>query len=66
MPDRKHHRSLSSRSVNVCGLDLWGRAVDAWMDEALAVPDVVWDGIIEDLNSDYEAYSNVSSMGRAA
>ncbi|MEV7251928.1 transcriptional regulator, partial [Streptomyces cyaneofuscatus] len=64
--DRKHQRDLSSRSVNVRDLDLWDRAVDAWMDDDLEELDAVWDEIIEDLGSDYDAYSNVSSIGWAA
>ncbi|MFJ3439470.1 transcriptional regulator [Streptomyces cyaneofuscatus] len=64
--DRKHQRDLSSRSVNVRDLGLWDRAVDAWMDDDLAELDAVWDEIIEDLGSDYDAYSHVSSIGWAA
>ncbi|MFE8979093.1 transcriptional regulator, partial [Streptomyces cyaneofuscatus] len=64
--DRRHQRDLSTRSVNVRDLDLWDRAVDAWMDDDLAELDAVWDEIIEDLGSDYDAYSHVSSIGWAA
>ncbi|MEV7297339.1 transcriptional regulator [Streptomyces microflavus] len=64
--DRKHQRDLSTRSVNVRDLGLWDRAVDAWMDDDLEELDAVWDEIIEDLGSDYDAYSNVSSIGWAA
>ncbi|MFJ8562452.1 transcriptional regulator [Streptomyces microflavus] len=64
--DRKHQRDLSTRSVNVRDLGLWDRAVDAWMDDDLEELDAVWDEIIEDLGSDYDAYSNVSSIVWAA
>ncbi|WP_399554239.1 transcriptional regulator (plasmid) [Streptomyces anulatus] len=62
--DRKHQRDLSSRSVNVRGV--WDRAVDAWMNDDLAELDAIWDDIIEDLGSDYDAYAYVSSIGWAA
>lgn len=62
--DRKHQHDLSTRSVNV--RDLWARAVDAWMDDDLEELDAVWDEIIEDLGSDYDTYSNLSSIGWAA
>lgn len=64
--DRKHQHDLSTRSVNVRDLGLWARAVDAWMDDDLEELDAVWDEIIEDLGSDYDTYSNLSSIGWAA
>ncbi|WP_329072208.1 transcriptional regulator [Streptomyces sp. NBC_01429] len=62
--DRKHRRDLSSRSVNVRGV--WDRAVDAWMNDDLEELDAVWDEILDDLGSDFDAYSYVSSIGWAA
>ncbi|WP_331722496.1 transcriptional regulator [Streptomyces anulatus] len=62
--DRKHQRDLSTRSISVRGV--WDRAVDAWMNDDLAELDAIWDDIIEDLGSDYDAYSHVSSIGWAA
>ncbi|MEU8701675.1 transcriptional regulator [Streptomyces sp. NPDC048680] len=62
--DGKYHRDLSSRSVNVRGV--WDRAVDAWMEDDVEELDAIWDEIIEDLGSDYDAYANVSSIGWAA
>ncbi|MFD6656144.1 transcriptional regulator [Streptomyces parvus] len=62
--DRKHQRDLSTRSISVRGI--WDRAVDAWMNDDLAELDAIWDSIIEDLGSDYDAYSHVSSIGWAA
>ncbi|MFJ4839313.1 transcriptional regulator [Streptomyces sp. NPDC088746] len=61
---RRHQRELASRSINVRGV--WDRAVDAWLEEDLAGLDAVWDQIIEDIGSEYDAYSNVSSIGWAA
>ncbi|WP_329214787.1 hypothetical protein OG257_36945 [Streptomyces sp. NBC_00683] len=55
---------VASRSINARGV--WGRAVDAWIEEDLAELDVIWDQIIEDIGSEYDAYSNVSSIGWAA
>lgn len=57
-------RDLSGRSINVRGV--WDRAVDAWMDDDVDELDAVWDIIIEDLGSDYDAYTYVSWVGWAA
>ncbi|MFD4693220.1 transcriptional regulator [Streptomyces sp. NPDC058463] len=62
--ERKHQRDVASRSINVRGV--WDRAVDAWLDEDLQELDAIWDQIIEDIGSEYDAYSNVSSIGWAA
>ncbi|MFJ9059968.1 transcriptional regulator [Streptomyces sp. NPDC102409] len=62
--DGRHQRDLSSRSISV--RDVWDRAVDAWMDDDVDELDAVWDIIIEDLGSDYDAYTYVSSVGWAA
>ncbi|MFE7759745.1 transcriptional regulator [Streptomyces sp. NPDC057429] len=59
-----HRRDLSSRSVSVRGV--WDRAVDAWIDDDVQELDAVWDEIIQDLGSDYDSYTNVSSIGWAA
>ncbi|MFJ3735214.1 hypothetical protein ACIPQC_32220 [[Kitasatospora] papulosa] len=55
---------MSSRSLNVRGV--WDRAVDAWTNDDYEELDAVWDDIIEDLGSEYDAYSNVCSIGWAA
>jgi hypothetical protein len=60
----KHQRDLSSRSISVRGV--WDRAVDAWIDDDVQELDAIWDDIIQDLGSDYDSYSNVSSIGWAA
>ncbi|GAA2955468.1 MULTISPECIES: transcriptional regulator [Streptomyces] len=62
--ERRHQRDVASRSISVRGV--WDRAVDAWLEEDLAELDSVWDQIIEDIGSEYDAYSNVSSIGWAA
>ncbi|MFI1227580.1 MULTISPECIES: transcriptional regulator [unclassified Streptomyces] len=62
--ERKYRRDLSSRSLNVRGV--WDRAVDAWLDGNVQELDAIWDEIIEELGSDYDGYSNVSSIGWAA
>ncbi|MEU0133917.1 transcriptional regulator [Streptomyces sp. NPDC006296] len=62
--DSRHRRDLAARSINVRGV--WDRAVDAWLDENVAELDAIWDEIIQDLGSQYDAYSNVSSIGWAA
>ncbi|MEU0002180.1 transcriptional regulator [Streptomyces microflavus] len=68
--DRKHQRGeglrrrLSTRDVNVRDLDLWDRAVDAWMDNDLGELDDVWQQICQDhLGTDWEAYAYVDSIG---
>ncbi|MFF4248888.1 transcriptional regulator [Streptomyces sp. NPDC001822] len=62
--ENKHQREVASRNINVRGV--WDRAVDAWIDDDLGELDAIWDEIIQDLGSDYDAYSNVSSIGWAA
>lgn len=56
--------TLSSRSVNVRGV--WGRAVDAWMDDDLDELDAVWGEVLDLIGSDHDGYSYVSSIGWAA
>ncbi|MFC9121674.1 hypothetical protein ACFTXO_18040 [Streptomyces sp. NPDC057067] len=62
--ESRHQRDLSSRSITVRGV--WDRAVDAWMNDDVDELDAVWGDIIEDLGSEYDAYSNVSSICWAA
>ncbi|MFJ8671999.1 transcriptional regulator [Streptomyces sp. NPDC093589] len=61
---RPHWRDLSTRTINVRGV--WDAAVDAWLAEDETALDAIWDDIITGLGSDYDAYSNVSSIGWAA
>ncbi|MFD8690726.1 hypothetical protein [Streptomyces sp. NPDC059651] len=62
--EQKYWRDLSSRSVSVRGV--WDRAVDAWMDDDVEELDAVWDEILDLIGSDYDGYSNVSSIGWSA
>ncbi|MFB8029484.1 MULTISPECIES: transcriptional regulator [unclassified Streptomyces] len=62
--ENKHQRDVASRNINVRGV--WDRAVDAWIDDDIEELDAIWDEIIQDLGSEYDAYSNVSSIGWAA
>ncbi|MFD7068935.1 transcriptional regulator [Streptomyces sp. NPDC059913] len=59
--EQKYRRDLSSRSISVRGV--WGRAVDAWTNDDLDELDAVWDEILDLIGSDYDGYSNVSSIG---
>ncbi|MGW2847445.1 transcriptional regulator [Streptomyces sp. NPDC001108] len=59
--EQKYRRDLSSRSVSVRGV--WDRAVDAWTNDDLDELDAVWDEILDLIGSDYDGYSNVSSIG---
>ncbi|MFH8411305.1 hypothetical protein ACH4FX_42065, partial [Streptomyces sp. NPDC018019] len=45
---------------------VWDAAVDAWLADDSDALDRIWDEIIPALGSDYDAYSNVSSVGWAA
>ncbi|WP_030639215.1 hypothetical protein [Streptomyces rimosus] len=45
---------------------VWDAAVDAWLADDAEALDRIWDDLITDLGSDYDAYSNVSSVGWAA
>ncbi|WP_329046703.1 transcriptional regulator [Streptomyces sp. NBC_01422] len=62
--ERRHQRDVAGRSINVRGV--WDRAVDAWLDEDLGELDAIWDEIIQDIGSEYDMYTNVSSIGWAA
>ncbi|MFI9228459.1 hypothetical protein [Streptomyces rimosus] len=44
----------------------WDAAVDAWPADDADALDRTWDELIPELGSDYDAYSNVSSIGWAA
>ncbi|MER5747971.1 transcriptional regulator [Streptomyces sp. NPDC002225] len=59
--EQKYRRDLSSRSISVRGV--WDRAVDAWTNDDLDELDAVWDEILDLIGSDYDGYSNVSSIG---
>ncbi|KJY27388.1 hypothetical protein VR45_34965, partial [Streptomyces sp. NRRL S-495] len=56
-------RDLQVRHVNV---RQWEEIVEAWAEGDLDTLDEWWDEIIQDLGSDYDAYSHVSSLGFSA
>jgi hypothetical protein len=56
-------RDVPVRRVTVRGHQIWDDIVDAWISEDAEILDVVWDEIITDIGSDYDAYSYVSSVG---
>ncbi|MEU2462476.1 MULTISPECIES: hypothetical protein [Streptomyces] len=45
---------------------VWGREADAWTNDDFDELDAVWSIVIEDLGSDYDTHSNVSSVGWTA
>lgn len=57
----RRQRDLSSRNISVRGV--WDRAVDAWIDDDVDELDAIWGDIIQDLGSEWDADSNVSSIG---
>jgi hypothetical protein len=62
--DEPRRRPIQVRSLTV--RDVWDDAVDAWINEDLDTLDIIWDEIITDLDSDYDAYSYVSAVGFGA
>ncbi|MEO3756383.1 transcriptional regulator [Streptomyces sp. B6B3] len=56
-------RELAVRRITVRGHRIWDDIIDAWIVENVELLDVIWDEIITDLGSDYDAYSYVSSVG---
>ncbi|WP_234445423.1 transcriptional regulator [Streptomyces rimosus] len=61
----RHQRDLATRRLSVRPR-FWDAAVDAWLADDADALDRTWDGLIPELGSDYDAYSNVSSIGWAA
>ncbi|AKH80845.1 hypothetical protein AA958_00175 [Streptomyces sp. CNQ-509] len=57
-------RDLSVRDINV--RRVWDDMVDAWRDGDEAALDGIWDTIISDLGSAYDAYSYVTAVGFGA
>jgi hypothetical protein len=62
--DPRHRRDLNTRHMSVRGV--WDAAVDAWVSDDTTTLDAIWDEIIADIGTDYDSYSNVSSVGWAA
>lgn len=59
-----HRRDLPVRHTTVRPR-VWDAAVDAWLDEDYEAMEAIWDEIIMDLDSGYDAYTNISSVGWA-
>ncbi|MEU1226152.1 hypothetical protein [Streptomyces sp. NPDC005828] len=57
--EAKYRRDLSTRTVTV--RYIWTDLVDAWAARDAHLVDEIWDDVISDLDSDYNAY--VSSVG---
>ncbi|MEU8763845.1 hypothetical protein [Streptomyces sp. NPDC048659] len=64
VPAERRRPTLSQRSITV--RYVWGDLVDAWAQQDAATVDEIWDDVISDLDSDYNAYSYVSSVGIGA
>jgi hypothetical protein len=61
----RHRRDLSVRRLTVRPRH-WDTAVDAWLADDEDTLDAVWDEVIQDLGSEYDSYSYVSSVGWSA
>jgi hypothetical protein len=61
----RHRRDLAVRRLTVRPRH-WDAAVDAWLADDEEGLDAVWDEVIHDLGSEYDAYSYVSSIGWSA
>ncbi|MFB6836200.1 hypothetical protein [Streptomyces sp. NPDC056361] len=56
--------TLQQRSITV--RYIWGDLVDAWAAQDSDTVDEIWDDVISDLDSDYNAYAHISSVGIGA
>ncbi|MFB7867893.1 hypothetical protein [Streptomyces sp. NPDC056069] len=64
VPQAQLRRNLSQRSITV--RYVWADLVDAYAAQDADTVDEIWDDVISDLDSDYNAYSYVSSVGIGA
>ncbi len=55
-------REIEHRQVNLFG-DIWDDMVDAWVESDQSALDTIWDEVITDLGSDYDAYTYVEAVG---
>ncbi|MEV6332873.1 hypothetical protein [Streptomyces sp. NPDC051909] len=62
--EAKYRRPLSDRSITV--RYIWADLVDAWATRNESLIDEIWDDVISDLDSDYNAYAYVSAIGIGA
>lgn len=63
--ERRHQRDLQVRRINIRPA-IWDAAVDAWIADDRAGMHAIWDDAIVDIGTDYDSYTNVSSIGWAA
>ncbi|MFF9345321.1 hypothetical protein ACF1CG_36880 [Streptomyces sp. NPDC014773] len=61
VPEEYRRPTVSQRTITV--RYIWGDLVDAWASQDAATVDEIWDDVISDLDSDYNAYAYVSSVG---
>ncbi|WP_324605815.1 transcriptional regulator [Streptomyces sp. NRRL B-24484] len=59
----KHQRDIDVRRINLRGV--WDDFVDAWLDEDADLLDQIWDEVLNQLGSDYDAYTYVEHVGFA-
>ncbi|MFJ7961483.1 hypothetical protein ACIQ62_34830 [Streptomyces sp. NPDC096319] len=64
VPAERARPTLSQRSITV--RYIWADLVDAWATQDADTVDEIWDDVISDLDSDYNAYAHVSSVGIGA
>ncbi|MFI8823925.1 hypothetical protein [Streptomyces sp. NPDC053431] len=64
VPEQRFRSNVSQRTLTV--RYIWGDLVDAYADQNEDLVDEIWDDVISDLDSDYNAYSYVSSVGIGA
>jgi hypothetical protein len=63
--DEKRQRpNIQQRSIQM--RYIWDDLVDAWAAQNMTVIDDIWDDVISDLDSDWNAYSYVSAVGIGA
>ncbi len=60
LAEGRHQRDLATRRLPISSR-VWDAAVDAWLADDADALDRIWDDLIPELGSDYDAYSNVSS-----
>ncbi|MFF9011354.1 hypothetical protein ACF09C_00025 [Streptomyces sp. NPDC014870] len=64
VPEQRRRPSVSQRSITV--RYIWNDLVDAYADQNDDLMDEIWDDVITDLDSDYNAYAYVASIGIGA
>lgn len=64
VPEKRFRPTVSQRSITV--RYVWSDLVDAYATQNEDLVDEIWDDVISDLDSDYNAYAYVSSVGIGA